>query len=199
MVCHHFSTTTEQSCVKEPCLPTLNVSTGCVCVCLGPEASVQDEIRVMCQALWLRSRLGSQPLTGASAEQREFLPLLFLFFNCQPFSCFHYYTFWISPKVTGSWYKRVTKWSTIFSANFSKVSTYKFWNFFWEIKLYFLNAADLAAAGWDLKRNLLEWDEWRVEWKIKNQWTTANSPRNKKDEKVNICIFSFIWMALIPH
>lgn len=51
-------------------------STGAVCVCLGPEASVQDEIRVMCQALWLRRMLSSQPSRGASAEQRMPLWLL---------------------------------------------------------------------------------------------------------------------------
>lgn len=97
----------------------LGVKNGCVCVCLGPEASVQDEIRVMCQALWLRSRLGSQPLTGASAEQR------------------HWELVQESHKVIDNIFSKFLK--------------------------------DLAAAGWDLKRNLLEWDEWRVEWKIKNQ------------------------------
>lgn len=66
-----------KSCVEELPVSTLNISTGRICVCLGPEASVQDEIRVMCQALWLQSRLSSEPHSGASAEQRELLPLLF--------------------------------------------------------------------------------------------------------------------------
>lgn len=33
---------------------------GCVCVCLGPEASVHDEIRALCQAVWLSSMLREQ-------------------------------------------------------------------------------------------------------------------------------------------
>lgn len=37
------------------------------------------------------------------------------------------------------------------------------------INLCFWHVAGLVAAGWDLKRNLLDWDEWRVEWKIKNK------------------------------
>lgn len=49
---------------------------------------------MMCQALWLRSRLSSQALTGVSSE-RELLPLLFLFVNRGPFSVFfnitHFY------------------------------------------------------------------------------------------------------------
>lgn len=76
MVCHGLPASTEQPVLKS-CLYIFPLcSTGCVCVCLGPEASVQDEIRVMCQALWLRSMLSSQPLRGASTEQREPLPFL---------------------------------------------------------------------------------------------------------------------------
>ncbi|XP_011602569.2 RUS family member 1 [Takifugu rubripes] len=97
----------------------LGVKNGGVCVCLGPEASVQDEIRVMCQALWLRRMLSSQPSRGASAEQRH--------------------------------------WDLVHESH----------NVIDNIFSPFLKG--LVAAGWDLKRNLLDWDEWRVEWKIKNK------------------------------
>uniref|UniRef100_H3DBS7 RUS family member 1 n=1 Tax=Tetraodon nigroviridis TaxID=99883 RepID=H3DBS7_TETNG len=100
---------------------------GCVCVCLGPQASVQDEIQVMSQALWLRSRLSSRPPSEAPADHRE-LSLMTHFY----FSKGHWELVHESHKAIGS----------IFSP--------------------FLK--DLVAAGWDLKRNLLDWDEWRVEW-----------------------------------
>lgn len=28
--------------------------------------------------------------------------------------------------------------------------------------------AGLEAAGWDMRRTLLDWDEWRVDWKTKH-------------------------------
>lgn len=44
--------------LKENNMPyLLGVRNGCVCVCLGPEASVRDEIRAMCQAVWLSNTL----------------------------------------------------------------------------------------------------------------------------------------------
>lgn len=52
---------------------------GCVCVCLGPEASVSDEIRAMCQAVILSNMLSSSnssEATGAALKQQsEPLPL----------------------------------------------------------------------------------------------------------------------------
>ncbi|KAM6914015.1 RUS family member 1 [Lycodopsis pacificus] len=89
----------------------LGVRNGCVCVCLGPEASVHDEIRAMCQAVWLSSKL--------------------------------------SPPTQSNWemvHESHKMMDTIFNP--------------------FLKGVE--AAGWDTTRTLLDWDEWRVEWKTKN-------------------------------
>ncbi|XP_035511530.1 RUS1 family protein C16orf58 homolog [Morone saxatilis] len=88
----------------------LGVRNGSVCVCLGPEASIHDEIRAMCQAVWLSSML-----TPTSS---------------------HWQMVHESHKVM----------DTIFNP--------------------FLKGVE--AAGWDMKRTLLDWDEWRVEWKTKS-------------------------------
>lgn len=95
----------------------LGIRNGCVCVCLGPEASVRDEIRAMCQALWLSSRLN--PPTSTPPTQQ---------------SCWEMV------------HESQKLMDTIFSA--------------------FLKGAE--AAGWDTNRTLLNWDEWRVEWKTKS-------------------------------
>uniref|UniRef100_A0A669DX08 RUS family member 1 n=1 Tax=Oreochromis niloticus TaxID=8128 RepID=A0A669DX08_ORENI len=47
---------------------------GCVCVCLGPEASASDEIRAMCQAVVLSNMLSSsnsREATGAALKQQS--------------------------------------------------------------------------------------------------------------------------------
>uniref|UniRef100_A0A8D3D0T3 RUS family member 1 n=1 Tax=Scophthalmus maximus TaxID=52904 RepID=A0A8D3D0T3_SCOMX len=90
----------------------LGVRNGCVCICLGPEASVHQEIRAVCQAL-------------NSVKHCELV--LFLFKG-------HWETVHESHKLM----------DTIFNA--------------------FLK----EAAGWDTKRTLLDWDEWRVQWKSKS-------------------------------
>lgn len=57
---------------------------GCVCVCLGPEASVSDEIRAMCQAVVLSNMLSSsnsREATGAAPKQQS-EPLPLSMFNC---------------------------------------------------------------------------------------------------------------------
>uniref|UniRef100_UPI0037E7F5C5 RUS family member 1 n=1 Tax=Semicossyphus pulcher TaxID=241346 RepID=UPI0037E7F5C5 len=92
----------------------LGVRNGCICVCLGPEASVHDEIRAMCQAVCLSSKLSP----STSREQS------------------HWEMVHESHKLM----------DTIFSQ--------------------FLKGVE--AAGWDIKRTLLDWDEWRVEWKTKS-------------------------------
>ncbi|TNN70062.1 RUS1 family protein C16orf58 [Liparis tanakae] len=84
---------------------------GCVCVCLGPKASVQDEIRALSQAVWLRSKLSS-PTQSNWEMVHESHKMMDKIFN---------------PFLKG-----------------------------------------VEAAGWDIKRTLLDWDEWRVEWKTKN-------------------------------
>ncbi|XP_067332981.1 RUS1 family protein C16orf58 homolog isoform X2 [Channa argus] len=91
----------------------LGVQNGCVCVCLGPEASVHDEIRAMCQALWLQSMFSH----SASNKQSHW-------------------------EMVHDSHKQM---DMVFSQFFSGVE----------------------AAGWDIKRTLLDWDEWRVEWKTK--------------------------------
>ncbi|XP_070779682.1 RUS family member 1 isoform X1 [Enoplosus armatus] len=97
----------------------LGVRNGCVCVCLGPEASVHDEIRAMCQAVWLSSML-SPPTTREppTLQQQSHWEMVHESHNLM---------------------------DTIFNP--------------------FLKAVE--AAGWDIKRTLLDWDEWRVEWKSK--------------------------------
>lgn len=100
--------------LKENNMPyLLGVRNGCVCVCLGPEASVRDEIRAMCQAVWLSNKL-SPP-----TQQQQ-----------SPWEIVH------------ESHKLMDK---IFNP--------------------FLKGVE--AAGWDVKRTLLDWDEWRVEWKTK--------------------------------
>ncbi|XP_033500025.2 RUS family member 1 [Epinephelus lanceolatus] len=100
--------------LKENNMPyILGVRNGCVCVCLGPEASVRDEIRAMCQAVWL-----SNTLSPPTQQQQS------------PWEIVH------------ESHKLMDK---IFNP--------------------FLKGVE--AAGWDVKRTLLDWDEWRVEWKTK--------------------------------
>uniref|UniRef100_A0A3Q3NI44 RUS family member 1 n=1 Tax=Mastacembelus armatus TaxID=205130 RepID=A0A3Q3NI44_9TELE len=101
----------------------LGVQNGSVCVCLGPEASVQDEIRAMCQAVWLSSRLNPPNPREPTTPQ----------WQCKPLPLFIYIS--ASHKVM----------DTVFSP--------------------FLKSVE--AAGWDIKRTLLDWDEWRVQCKAK--------------------------------
>lgn len=87
--------------------------------------------------------------------------------------------FCFSLKVTGKRCTRVTSWWTTFSTHFSKVNTNKpvlvYKSGF--IKCVCLPSGSLIifkgmkAAGWDLRRTLLDWDEWRVELKTKSSWT----------------------------
>lgn len=100
----------------------LGVRNGCVCVCLGPEASVSDEIRAMCQAVLLRNMLSSsnsKEAASAASKQQS-----------------HWEMVHESHKLM----------DTIFSPLFKGAE----------------------AAGWDMKRTQIDWDEWRVEWKTKS-------------------------------
>ncbi|XP_070837150.1 RUS family member 1 [Chaetodon trifascialis] len=98
----------------------LGVKNGCVCVCLGPEASVHDEIRAMCQAVWLSSML-SHPTAGQPPAQQQ-----------------------------------QTHWELVHESHKLMDTVFN----------PFLKGVE--AAGWDMKRTLLDWDEWRVEWKTKS-------------------------------
>ncbi|XP_062264244.1 RUS1 family protein C16orf58 homolog [Platichthys flesus] len=98
----------------------LGVRNGCVCVCLGPEASVHDEIRAVCQAVWISSKLSPLASTELAAQQQQS----------------HWEMVHESHKLM----------DTIFHP--------------------FLKGVE--AAGWDTKRTLLDWDEWRVQWKSKS-------------------------------
>lgn len=110
--------------LKENSMPyLLGVRNGCVCVCLGPEASVSDEIRAMCQVVVLGNMLSSsnsREATGAAPKQQK-----------------------------GHW-EMVHKSHKLMDAIFNPL----------------LKGAE--AAGWDMKRTLIDWDEWRVEWKTKS-------------------------------
>ncbi|KAM3597556.1 uncharacterized protein V6R79_006059 [Siganus canaliculatus] len=98
----------------------LGVQNGCVCVCLRPEASVCDEIRAMCQAVWLSSMLSQRTSSESLTKPGQ------------------------------SHWEMVHESHTLMDTTFSQ----------------FLKGVE--AAGWDLKRTLLDWDEWRVEWKTKS-------------------------------
>ncbi|KAK5913823.1 hypothetical protein CgunFtcFv8_008315 [Champsocephalus gunnari] len=105
--------------LKENNLPyLLGVRNGCVHVCLRPEASVHDEIRAMCQAVWLSSVLS--PLTSRD-----------------------------HPKQKSNW-EMVHESHKLMDTIFNPFLT------------------GVEAAGWDITRTLLDWDEWRVEWKTKS-------------------------------
>ncbi|KAM8845222.1 RUS family member 1 [Spinachia spinachia] len=107
-----------KSALKENNMPfLLAVRNDCVCVCLAPEASVSDEIRGMCQAVWLRSKLSIPTSRG--------------------------------PRMKSNW-EMVHESHKLMDTMFHT----------------FLKG--LEAAGWDITRTLLDWDEWRVEWKTKN-------------------------------
>uniref|UniRef100_A0A3B4XXC0 RUS family member 1 n=1 Tax=Seriola lalandi dorsalis TaxID=1841481 RepID=A0A3B4XXC0_SERLL len=90
---------------------------GCICVCLGPKASVHDEIRVMCQAVWVSSTMSPPAHTEPTTQQQQ------------------------------------SHWEMVHESH--KLMDTIFNPF-------------LKAAGWDTKRTLLDWDEWRVEWKSKS-------------------------------
>ncbi|CAJ1076332.1 RUS1 family protein C16orf58 homolog [Xyrichtys novacula] len=96
----------------------LGVKNGCVCVCLGPEVSVHDEIRAMCQALWLSNNLSTQTRDSPTQQKQSHWETVHESFNLM---------------------------DTVFPT--------------------FIKGVE--AAGWDIKRTLLDWDEWRVEWKTK--------------------------------
>ncbi|KAM9392767.1 RUS family member 1 isoform 1-T2 [Pholidichthys leucotaenia] len=93
----------------------LGIKRDCVCVCLGPAASVHDEIRAVCQAVLLSNMLTSSTSTGPSDD-----------------------------------------WGMVHRSHQLIDSIFN----------QFIKGAE--AAGWDLKRTLLDWDEWKVEWKTKS-------------------------------
>ncbi|XP_070704191.1 RUS family member 1 [Pempheris klunzingeri] len=106
--------------IKKNNLPyLLGIQNGCVCVCLGPEASVHHEIRAMCQAVRLSSMLSPQTSREPPTKQQQ------------------------------SHWEMVHESYELMDTNFNP----------------FLKGVE--AAGWDIKRTLLDWDEWRVEWKTK--------------------------------
>ncbi|XP_061605222.1 RUS1 family protein C16orf58 homolog isoform X1 [Phyllopteryx taeniolatus] len=90
----------------------LGVTNGCICVCLAAHAHTRDEIRAMCQAIWLRDMLSP------------------------------------SKQHHGFW-EMVHKSHKLMDAEFDRFHK------------------GVEAAGWDVTRTLLDWDEWRLEWKSK--------------------------------
>ncbi|XP_038139932.1 RUS1 family protein C16orf58 homolog [Cyprinodon tularosa] len=108
--------------LKENNMPfLLGVRNGCVCVCLGAEASVHNEIRAVCQAVCISNTL-TCPTAAVTTSTK--------------------------PKEQSLW-EIVLDSHKLMDAHFSP----------------FLKG--VKAAGWDTKRTLLDWDEWRVEWKTK--------------------------------
>ncbi|KAM9472305.1 RUS family member 1 isoform 2-T3 [Salvelinus alpinus] len=103
----------------------IGVKRGSVCVCLGTDASVCDEIRAVCQAVCLCTVLHPvSPLEGALKQ----------------LSMSHSNNHW---ELVHESYKLMDQ---IFQP--------------------FLKA--LEVAGWQTSRTLLDWNEWRVEWKKKS-------------------------------
>uniref|UniRef100_A0A8K9V4X8 RUS family member 1 n=1 Tax=Oncorhynchus mykiss TaxID=8022 RepID=A0A8K9V4X8_ONCMY len=101
----------------------IGVKRGSVCVCLGPDASVCDEIRAVCQAVCLCTVLHPvSPLEGALKQ----------------LSMSH------------------NHWELVHESH--KLMD--------QIFQPFLKA--LEVAGWQTSRTLLDWNEWRVEWKKKS-------------------------------
>uniref|UniRef100_A0A8C7DST9 RUS family member 1 n=1 Tax=Oncorhynchus kisutch TaxID=8019 RepID=A0A8C7DST9_ONCKI len=101
----------------------IGVKRGSVCVCLGPDASVCDEIRAVCQAVCLCTVLHPvSPLEGALKQ----------------LSMSH------------------NHWELVHESH--KLMD--------QIFHPFLKA--LEVAGWQTSRTLLDWNEWRVEWKKKS-------------------------------
>ncbi|KAJ7989540.1 hypothetical protein DPEC_G00305600 [Dallia pectoralis] len=102
----------------------IGVKQGSVCVCLGPGASVRDEIRAVCQAVCLCTVLHPvSPLEGALKQ----------------LSMSHRNNHW---ELVNESHKLMDQ---IFHPFLDGVET----------------------AGWQTSRTLLDWDEWRVEWKKK--------------------------------
>uniref|UniRef100_A0A673VVK2 RUS family member 1 n=1 Tax=Salmo trutta TaxID=8032 RepID=A0A673VVK2_SALTR len=101
----------------------IGVKRGSVCVCLGPDASVCDEIRAVCQAVCLCAVLHPvSPLEGA-------LKQLSMSHN-------HWELVHESHKLMDQIFQPFLK--------------------------------GLEVAGWQTSRTLLDWNEWRVEWKKKS-------------------------------
>ncbi|XP_075998962.1 RUS family member 1 isoform X2 [Genypterus blacodes] len=101
----------------------VGVRNGCVCVCLGPEASVRDEIRAACQALCLSSSLNPSAAEGNASTK---------------------------PLIPNSHWEMVCESHKLMDNIFSP----------------FLKGVE--ASGWEINRTLLDWDEWRVQWKSKS-------------------------------
>lgn len=103
----------------------IGVKRGSVCVCLGPDASVCDEIRAVCQAVCLCAVLHPvSPLEGALKQ--------------------------LSMSHSNNHWELVHESHKLMDQIFQP----------------FLKA--LEVAGWQTSRTLLDWNEWRVEWKKKS-------------------------------
>uniref|UniRef100_A0A3Q3D3X5 RUS family member 1 n=2 Tax=Hippocampus comes TaxID=109280 RepID=A0A3Q3D3X5_HIPCM len=90
----------------------IGITNGCVQVCLSAHAHTRDEIRAMCQAIWLSDRL------SPSGRHQDF-------------------------------WEMVHKSYILIDTEFDRFHK------------------GVEAAGWDVTRTLLDWDEWRLEWKPK--------------------------------
>ncbi|XP_071272458.1 RUS family member 1 isoform X1 [Salvelinus alpinus] len=100
----------------------IGVKRGSVCVCLGTDASVCDEIRAVCQAVCLCTVLHPvSPLEGALKQ--------------------------LSMSHSNNHWELVHESHKLMDQIFQP----------------FLKA--LEVAGWQTSRTLLDWNEWRVEWK----------------------------------
>ncbi|XP_038836776.1 RUS1 family protein C16orf58 homolog isoform X2 [Salvelinus namaycush] len=103
----------------------IGVKRGSVCVCLGTDASVCDEIRAVCQAVCLCTVLHPvSPLEGALKQ--------------------------LSMSHSNNHWELVHESHKLMDQIFQP----------------FLKA--LEVAGWQTSRTLLDWNEWRVEWKKKS-------------------------------
>uniref|UniRef100_A0A4W4G751 RUS family member 1 n=1 Tax=Electrophorus electricus TaxID=8005 RepID=A0A4W4G751_ELEEL len=99
----------------------LTDSAGRVCVCLGTDASVHEEIMAACQALCLNTVLHLSPQSGALAQL---------------------------SKTKDPW-ELVSESQKLIDQMFQPFIT------------------GLERAGWQTDRTLLDWNEWRVDWRKK--------------------------------
>ncbi|XP_026871518.2 RUS1 family protein C16orf58 homolog [Electrophorus electricus] len=99
----------------------IGIQNGRVCVCLGTDASVHEEIMAACQALCLNTVLHLSPQSGALAQL---------------------------SKTKDPW-ELVSESQKLIDQMFQPFIT------------------GLERAGWQTDRTLLDWNEWRVDWRKK--------------------------------
>lgn len=105
-------------------------------MCLSAHAHTRDEIRAMCQAIWLSDRLGP---SGRHHDFWEMVHKSYIVIDTE-FDRFHKGEFDMGICNSCCLECLIKRWICL---------------------------TGMEAAGWDVTRTLLDWDEWRLEWKPK--------------------------------